>query len=157
MEDLGTRRPHLCVEIVSRSHRGELPWAEKLACYRQAGVKELVRFDELAPEGERFRVWDRVEGDLVERALQPGDRPVCRTRRLWWHEGTLRRRVAPRLARDASGKDLLPTPDDRADAEAKGRADAELRVAELDKRLAVLEGEESKATTGRARGGRGRG
>jgi Uma2 family endonuclease len=144
--------PHLCVEIVSRSDRGDLPWAEKLARYRQAGVEELVRFDDLAPEGERFRVWDRVKGDLVERALQRGERPLCRTLKLWWHEGTLGHRVAPRLARDAGGKDLLPTPKERAAAEAKGRAeeakgraDAEQRVVELEHRLASLQGKESKA------------
>jgi Uma2 family endonuclease len=174
--------PHLCVEIVSRSDRRELPWAEKLARYRQAGVEELVRFDDLAPEGQRFRVWDRVEGDLVERALEPGERPLCRTLKLWWLEGTLGPRIAPRLARDAGGEDLLPSPDEqveaaakaqraaeqqaRADAEARraaeqrateearGRADAEQRVAELEQRLATLEGKKSQGGKGPASGGR---
>jgi Uma2 family endonuclease len=129
--------PHLCVEIVSRSDRRELPWAEKLARYRQAGVEELVRFDDLAPEGQRFRVWDRVEGDLVERALEPGERPRCRTLKLWWLEGTLGPRIAPRLARDAGGEELLLTPRERARAatealrlsEQRAEADAKARRA----------------------------
>jgi Uma2 family endonuclease len=117
--------PHLCVEIVSRSDRGDLPWAEKLARYRQAGVEELVRFDDLAPEGRRFRVWDRIEGDLVERALEPGERPRCRTLKLWWLEGTLGPRIAPRLARDADGEGLLLTPKERARAAAEAQRAAE--------------------------------
>jgi Uma2 family endonuclease len=170
--------PHLCVEIVSRSDRRELPWAEKLARYRQAGVEELVRFDDLAPEGQRFRVWDRVEGDLVERALEPGERPLCRTLKLWWLEGTLERRIAPRLARDAGGEDLLPSPDEQAEAaakaqrtaerrataeaegraaEAKARAEAEHRIVELEQRLAAFEGKKRKTTKAPAGGGHKRG
>jgi hypothetical protein len=36
----------------------------------------VVRFDCDASEGARLRVWDRVEGDLVERVVE-GDRTPC--------------------------------------------------------------------------------
>ena len=59
--------PELAVEIVSESDR--CGWDEKLAEYRDLGVRELVRFDAAAEVGERLRVWDRVADDLVERVL----------------------------------------------------------------------------------------
>src|SRR5690606_11292179 len=68
--------PEVAVEIGSDSDAGEVPWAEKLSRYRHLGVTELVRFDptavdtpELSPSRERraLRIWDRVNGVLVER------------------------------------------------------------------------------------------
>jgi Uma2 family endonuclease len=60
--------PDLAVEIVSPNEGDGVPWTDKLASYHELGVKELVRFDPEAREGERLRVWDRVQGDLIERA-----------------------------------------------------------------------------------------
>jgi hypothetical protein len=60
--------PELAVEIVSDSDEVDLPWERKMARYRQLGVSELVRFH---PESEQraLRVWDRVQGTLVEREV----------------------------------------------------------------------------------------
>ena len=55
------------MEIVSDSDRAGSD--EKLERDRGLGVSELVRFDPEAAAGKRIRVWDRVDEDLVERAL----------------------------------------------------------------------------------------
>ncbi len=65
--------PQLAVEIASPNER---PWRDKLADYHDAGFVEVVRFDADAAEGARIRVWDRIEGDLVERVVE-GDRTPC--------------------------------------------------------------------------------
>jgi hypothetical protein len=106
--------PDLAVEIVSASDKEVWTWEEKLERYHEAGVRELVRFDADAGEGERVQAWDRVEEDLVERVVE-GDRTPCVTLALFWWC------VAPvgdypaglRLARDAEGRVLLPTPEER--------------------------------------------
>jgi hypothetical protein len=58
--------PHVAIEIASTNER---PWADKLADYHEIGVLELVRFDPEAGQGERLRIWDRVEEDLVPRVI----------------------------------------------------------------------------------------
>ena len=60
--------PELAVEIVSDSDARDVPWERKMARYRQLGVSELVLFH---PESEQraLRVWDRVQGTLVEREV----------------------------------------------------------------------------------------
>ena len=106
--------PDLGVEIISRADEGEPDWDEKLARYHSAGIGEAVRFD---PEDDdrRIRVWDLVEGDLVERAADDPDLHLCEALGLWWvvvqHET-----IGPmlRLARDREGRDLLPTPEEQA-------------------------------------------
>jgi Uma2 family endonuclease len=110
--------PDLGVEVVSDSDEGEPDWNEKLARYRAAGVGEVVRFD--AEDREHpIRIWDAVDGDLVERASNDPDLRACEALGLWWtvveHPA-----IGPmlRLARDREGRDLLPTPDE---AEAKAR------------------------------------
>jgi hypothetical protein len=66
--------PDVAVEIVSPNER---PWADKLADYHEGGVREVVRFDPEAPPGERLRVWDRVDEDLVPRVVRE-DRAASR-------------------------------------------------------------------------------
>ena len=111
-------------------------------------MKELVRFDPEAAEGERLRVWDRVREDLVERQLGD-DRTPCLSPGLNWavcpveaepvglrlidDEGRLlevpeeaeARHAAEARAREASAEA-------RAQSEAQGRAAAEARVRELE-------------------------
>ena len=108
--------PELGVEIVSDADEGEPDWNEKLVRYRAAGIREVVRFhsdDREAP----IRIWDAVDGDLVERASSDPELHACEMLGLWWVvvEDAA---VGPmlRLARDREGHDLLPTPDE---AEAK--------------------------------------
>lgn len=61
--------PHVAVEIISDTDRGEAIWQEKLHRYRRLGVAELVRFEPDSSEPP-LRIWDLVGGDLVEREIQ---------------------------------------------------------------------------------------
>ncbi|WP_437521428.1 Uma2 family endonuclease [Sorangium sp. So ce726] len=123
--------PDLGVEIVSDSDEGEPDWDEKLERYRAAGIPEVVRFD---PEDRErpIRIWDALEGDLVERASDDPDLRACETLGLWWtvvQDPSLGPML--RLARDREGHDLLPTPDE---AEAKAR-EAEAKTREANGKL----------------------
>jgi Uma2 family endonuclease len=126
--------PNLAVEITSPSDAPPEPWARKLERYQEAGVQELVRFHPDAPEGERLRVWDRIDGDLVERAVE-GDRALCNALSLTWVV-----RPSPelgpmlRLARDQQGAALLPTLEEARAEEERRRAEEERRRAEEERR-----------------------
>jgi hypothetical protein len=102
--------PELGIEILSPSDTPEtITFEEKLERYHAAGVRELVVFHVDGRVGARLRAWDRIDGDLVERAVANETTP-CLTLGLWF---VLRpgndEPVALRLARDEAGVDLLPT------------------------------------------------
>jgi hypothetical protein len=140
--------PELCVEIVSDSDERGDTWEEKLRRYHELGVRELVAFDGEAPPGSRLRVWDRLEDDLVERAITD-DRTPCASLGLWWIVAPLGgEAIALRLARDSAGKELLPTAEEaRAEAaEARSRADEER--AHMEKRLAEALAENERLRRG---------
>jgi Uma2 family endonuclease len=124
--------PELAVEIVSEHDASERSWTDKLRKYHEVGVSEVVRFDPDAPEGERLRVWDRLEGDLVERLVE-ADATPCTVLGLFWvlvaSEGLT---AALRLAHDPEGHDLVLTP-----LETENRAEAAARVAETEARRAA--------------------
>jgi Uma2 family endonuclease len=123
--------PDLAVEIVSDSDEAEPDWNDKLERYRAAGIGEVVRFH--PDDRERpIRIWDALDGDLVERAPGDPDLLACETLGLWWtvvQDPSLGPML--RLARDREGRDLLPTPDE---AEAKAR-EAETQAREANKGL----------------------
>lgn len=58
--------PEVAVELISDSDAAEHAWLDKLARYRRAGIRELVRFD-FSDAQSPLRIWDFVDGDLVER------------------------------------------------------------------------------------------
>lgn len=122
--------PHLAVEITSRSDSEDRPWEQKLERYRRMGVAELVRFD--ADDREHpFRVWDFLDGDLVER--DPKDAGFSRSRVLsafFCVRDDPKLGPMLRLARDAEGTVLFPTPDE-------ARLVAEARVRELEAEIAL--------------------
>jgi len=98
------------VEITSRSDRTDADWDEQVVRYRELGVIELVRFD---PPTGVLRIWDRLEGDLVERVIEHACSPSLVAGATWIvvsHDG----RPALRLATDATGTVLLPTPEEVA-------------------------------------------
>jgi hypothetical protein len=113
--------PELGVEIVSDSDEGAPEWKGKIDRYHAAGFREVVRFN---PKDKKhpLRVWDRVDGDLVERAPDDPELRCCETLGLWWTV-VAHPSFGPmlRLARDREGKDLLPTPEE---AEAKAREES---------------------------------
>ena len=105
------------MEIASPNER---PWRDKLADYHDAGFVEVVRFDADAAEGARIRVWDRIEGDLVERVVE-GDRTPCTVLGGAWVVAPIADYAVALRLEDAGG---VPWPS------------AEERVAELEAELA---------------------
>jgi len=121
--------PHLAVEVVSPFAASEAEWQRKLARYRKSGINEIVRFD---PEnaGRPLRLWDRLEGDLVERDLNGEYALLCDTLGVHWcvpSDATLGRVL--RLSHDALGQTLVPSAVERE------RAAAAERIAELEAEL----------------------
>ncbi len=119
--------PELCVEFDSPGD--EATWERRFANYRALGVRELVRFAPDAREGERLRVWDRIDEDLVERVVE-GDATPCLV--LGWHWVVRPIPKAPvglRLAEDAAGERLVLTELEHA------RVESDRRIAELEAEL----------------------
>jgi Uma2 family endonuclease len=124
--------PELAFEILSPSDSPERwTFEEKLERYRALGVVELVAFHADGEPGSRLRVWDRIDGDLVERSVD-AERTPCLTLDMFLV-------VAPvgdlpaclRLARDPKGQDLVPTSDEARHLAEARLHDAERRIAEL--------------------------
>ncbi len=102
--------PDLAVEIVSASDKRDKDWDEKFARYQASGICEVVRFD---PDAEdSLRVWDRVNGELVERDSTSPDHHRCFALGLWWATAPSEYGMMLRLAEDREGKRLLPTPNE---------------------------------------------
>jgi Uma2 family endonuclease len=121
--------PHVGIEFTSPSDTPPKPYRRKLERYREAGIAEVVWFDRLDDEAP-LRIWDLVEGDLVERDLSSPESRLCDRLGLYWQvrsDPILVR--ALRLTRDADGKELVLTPEEE-------RGAALARVAELEAELA---------------------
>jgi Uma2 family endonuclease len=109
--------PHVAVEIVSSSDESPESWATKLAKYHRLGISELVRFQADEPSSP-LRVWDYVEGDLMERELSPDSTAECVSLGLWWTvQKDAELGLVLRLSRDAAGRDLLPTESELRESE----------------------------------------
>lgn len=101
--------PDLAVEIVSDSDRGDAEWESKLERYQASGIGEVVRFDAEDAKAP-LRVWDSVDGELIERAPTSGTLHECAALGLWWVIVPSDLGALLRLARDRDGQQLLPTP-----------------------------------------------
>jgi hypothetical protein len=133
--------PHLAIEVISSIDGRDRPWERKLEAYQRSGVLELVRFD--AEDAQRpLRLWERVEGDLVEREVSQSEPERSDVLGLYWFvEPCAELGLMLRLSRDSAGVERLLTEAEahRAEAEAH-RAEAEAhRVAEA--RIRELEAE----------------
>ena len=128
--------PHVAVEITSLDDRRDRDLQGNLSRYRRSGIREIVRLD---PENAAnpLRLWDNVEGDLVERDLADPEGYRCDALGAYWA-------VVPhaelgltlRVARNRERTELWPTPDE-AEASARAAQEAALaRVAELERELA---------------------
>jgi Uma2 family endonuclease len=105
--------PHVGVEITSASDESPRELEKKLERYRRAGILEVVRFD--PEDAERpLRIWDLLEGDLVERDLAGPEALLCDALGLYWCV-RLDPALGPalRLARDPAGTSLIPTAEER--------------------------------------------
>ena len=114
--------PDVAVEVASEFNRR---WKQTLADYAEAGVRELVWFDQDANPGSRLRVWDRHEGDFVERVIEEDRTPSLVLGGTWFVAPSPVDPVSLRLL-DAEGQ-LLLSPEEQALA----------RVAELERELAL--------------------
>jgi hypothetical protein len=128
--------PHLAIEIISASDARDRPWSRKLKAYQRSGVLELARFD--AEDVEHpLRLWDRVEGDLVEREVSKHELERSDVLDLFWLVDP-----APdlglmlRLSRDSAGTERLLSDEEGRRIEAEARGIAEARVRELEAELA---------------------
>jgi len=139
--------PDLAVEIVSESDRSDTEWQSKLESYQASGIAEVVRFD---PDDVKapLRVWDSLDGELVERAPQSMTLQECTALGLWWVIADSDYGPVLRLARDREGQDLLPTAneerlrlEDELARERRARtvAEHERMVAQHERKLAEQE------------------
>jgi Uma2 family endonuclease len=139
----------LVVEIVSESDRENDTWSDKFTRYQQSGVREVVRFDALAPAA--ITVWDRVGTELVKRTATGSSPPECKVLGLYWtvqKDATYGPQL--RLAKDRAGKQLLPTPSEnetRLEQELADERRARAR-AEHDKKLAEQKQQEEAEMRG---------
>ncbi|HYQ28101.1 MAG TPA: Uma2 family endonuclease [Polyangiaceae bacterium] len=135
--------PHLAIEIISASDARDRPWSRKLKAYQRSGVLELVRFD--AEDAQRpLRLWDRVQGDLVEREVSKHELERSDVLGLFWLvEPSPDLGLMLRLSRDSAGTERLLSDEEgrrieaegrRVEAEARGIAEA--RIRELEAELA---------------------
>lgn len=132
--------PELGVEIISAWDARDRDWEDKLARYRAAGVAEVVRFDAEDREAP-LRVWDRVDGDLVERSPDDPALRACETLGLWWVVVARKGTRTLRLARDRQGEQLLPTADEGEKSARKEATTARKEAAAARKKAARLEAE----------------
>jgi Uma2 family endonuclease len=119
--------PEVAVEILSQSDKRDRNLEEKVESYRRLGVRELVFFDS-ERDPPSLRVWEAVDGDLVERRT---DGHLAQSRCLpgtWVLVPDPESGALLRLSRDPEGKALFPTPDEL-------RIAAEERVKELEAEL----------------------
>ena len=98
-----------------------------------------MRF-EADDEQSPLRLWDNVDGDLVERDPSAPDFSRSDVLGAYWviDREPKKGRVWLRLAHDAAGKKLILTPVEHAEAE---RERAEARLVALEAELALLKGQ----------------
>ena len=132
--------PDVAFEVLSPSDTPERwTFEEKLRRYHALGVRELVTFHVDAPEGERLRIWDRLEQDFVERTVT-GDTSPCVTLGLTLLIGPVDKYPASlRLARDAEARDLVLTTEEQRLAADRARQSAETAQKSAEARVRALE------------------
>jgi Uma2 family endonuclease len=137
--------PEVAVEIISPSDSSHAAWQTKLARYRRVGVRELVRFNPL-DEQRPLRIWDRVQGSLIERVVSGPFVPSSVLELYWALAPVDDIPLALRIATAPSLDALLPTGAEARQAEAEARqAEAEARQAEAEARQAEAEARQIEA------------
>jgi Uma2 family endonuclease len=140
--------PHLGVEVISPADARDRDWNEKLERYRRAGIAEVVRFDPddtAAP----LRLWDLVDGDLVERDRSDPEAFRCDALGVYWlvaRDELLGSML--RVSRDREGTDRWLTPEE---AEQVERAALQAERAALKTERAALETERAAKEAALAR------
>jgi hypothetical protein len=88
---------------------------------------------------EALTVYRKGEGGLFVKVYAGAGPSYSAELNAWLHVRMAGPFARLRIALDAEGKELVPTESERAEAEAKKRAEAERRVRELEERLRNLE------------------
>lgn len=140
----GHHPPRWAVEIVSSDWKKD--YLEAPEKYAQLGCRELILFD---PDVVRFDVKNKLrealtayrkgEDGLFVKVYAGAGPAFSAELKAWLHvrrEGPVARL---RIAMDEQGRDLVPTEAERAEDEARKRAEAEQRVRELEERIRKLE------------------
>ncbi len=137
--------PHVGVEIVSPVDARDREHERRLERYRCCGIGEVVIFDADAPEP--LRIWDYVEGDLVQRERAGTAWTRCDALAAYWFVAEdPRLGLVLRVADHADGSALWLNPDElearerSARQEERAAHDAEravqlARIAELEAEL----------------------
>jgi Uma2 family endonuclease len=120
--------PDVAVEILNRADYRDHDLDAKLEKYRRLGVRELVFFDSES-DPTSLRIWEAVDGDLVERAVEGLVAPSHCLPASWVIVTEAKLGAHLRLSRDSEGRDLLPTPAEHE------RLVAEARIRELEAEL----------------------
>ncbi len=145
--------PEVAFEVLSPSDSYER-WTldEKIERYHELGVRELVVFNVDAEPGERLRVWDRIEGDFVERLVED-ERTWCAVLGVQLLVGPasviqegIHYEACLRVARDEAATELIPTREEARSAAEEARSAAEeARTVAEEARLAAERGRRSEA------------
>jgi hypothetical protein len=145
--------PSFAFEVVSQDWQKD--YAEVIDRYADLGVPEVVVFDpgfDEHAEGVRWQVWRRVgKRGLVRVEATNADRVRSKTLRCWLRAVGEGRDLRVRIAADARGDDLVPTPEE---AERAAKEAALRRVKDLEAKLRRIERNEKKGGRGSGAGGR---
>ena len=149
------QRLEIAVEIISDDDRAPEVWSAKLQRYRQMGVAELVRFDPESVSDAKLRVWNRVDGALVEREVHGSGAPSLIQDMDWVLAPADGFELALRIATGEESRQLVLTRAEARQAEAEARAEArqaeaEARQAEAEARQAEAEARQAEANARQA-------
>jgi Uma2 family endonuclease len=156
--------PDVAVEILSTSDERDRDLEAKLERYRRLGVRELVCFDS-EQDPPSLRVWEAVEGDLVERAVGGLVAPSRCLPVAWVVVPEEESGWLLRMSSDPQGKHLVRTTSEEqrlVAEEQRGIAEEQRRIAEeqrgiaeeeRQKRLAAEDLVRKLRADGRLRGG----
>ena len=130
--------PEIAIEIISDDDRAPEVWNAKLQRYRQLGVAELVRFDPEGAGDAKLRVWNRVDGALIEREVHGCCAPSLIQDLDWIVAPADGFELALRIVSGEESRQLVLTRSEARQAEAEARqAEAEARQAEAEARKAA--------------------
>jgi len=143
--------PSFALEIMSEDQRKDVE--ESPRRYAELGVRELILFDpepETRRDGIRFRVFRPVgKRGLVLVEATNEDRVRSKVLDAWIRVMGRGLQTRLRVGLGARGEELLPTAEERAEAEAK-RAEAEAKRAEAEAKRAEAEAKRAEAEAKRA-------
>jgi Uma2 family endonuclease len=145
--------PEVAAEFVSKSDSGHRAWQYKLARYARLGVSEVVRFD---PNDEQrpLRIWDRVDGPLVEREVSGRRAPSLVLDHDWLVAPAEQWDCALRIVREGvvvpTSRELVQVAEERARVERQAR-EVERQAREVERQAREVERQAREVAEARVR------